>query len=306
MSNGSRLLLLTVAFSNLVSVASAQTSAADQSDSARTSSVATPDPRAVQPERPTVATHAYTVAPGYVEIEAGVQDARPNGLTQLVAPLVVKVGLTSRLQLELQGGYVRTGVAPSATLAGVADLAIAVKQRVLDAAPLVQDLALQGSIKFPSGGRDLTTGTTDVAVLVISSRVIGSAEVDLNAGYTHRSGDGSSVPINATLLTASLDSPLRGPIGGVAELFSYPATSGPAGAATMIGFLVGPTWQIAPSLVLDAGAIVNVRNMGGNAAYAGVTVNVGRLPALLRHANARPPATRQQSEWQPVATSRLP
>ncbi len=31
------------------------------------------DPHAVQPERPTVATHAYTVAPGWVEIEAGVE-----------------------------------------------------------------------------------------------------------------------------------------------------------------------------------------------------------------------------------------
>jgi glucose-1-phosphate thymidylyltransferase len=32
-----------------------------------------PDPRAVQPERPTVATHAGTVAPGWVELETGVE-----------------------------------------------------------------------------------------------------------------------------------------------------------------------------------------------------------------------------------------
>ena len=31
------------------------------------------DPRAVQPERPSVATHAGTVAPGYVEIESGIE-----------------------------------------------------------------------------------------------------------------------------------------------------------------------------------------------------------------------------------------
>ena len=31
------------------------------------------DPRQVQPERPTVATHAGTVAPGYLEIETGVE-----------------------------------------------------------------------------------------------------------------------------------------------------------------------------------------------------------------------------------------
>src|ERR1051325_4189243 len=31
------------------------------------------DPRAVQPERPTVATHAGTVAPAFLEIETGIQ-----------------------------------------------------------------------------------------------------------------------------------------------------------------------------------------------------------------------------------------
>lgn len=287
MSTRVRLVFLTVALPSIVSAASAQAPAAGHPDTVRTSAVATSDPRTVQPERPTVATHAYTVAPGYVEIEAGVQDARPNGLTQFAAPLVIKFGLAPRLQLELQGGYLRTDAAAGAAIAGVADLALALKQRLLDAAPIVQDLSLQASIKFPSGGRDLTTGTTDVSVLVISSRSIGSAELDLNAGYTHRSGDGSSAPIHATLLTASLGSPLRGPIGGVAELFSYPATNGPSGTPTMIGFLVGPTWQATPWLVFDAGAILNVRHMGANAAYAGLTFNAGRLPALGRHASTR-------------------
>ena len=88
------------------------------------------------------------------------------------------------------------------------------------------------------------------------------------------------VPTSATLLTASMGSPLRGPLGGVAELFSYPGTSGPAGASSAVGFLLGPTLQVRPWLVLDAGAILNVRNMGANAAYAGVTYNAGRIPGF--------------------------
>ena len=139
------------------------------------------DPRAVQPERPTVATHAYTVVPGYLEIEAGVQDARPSGASQFIAPIVVKVGLVPRLQLELQGGYVRNAALGAAT-SGAADVAVALKQRVLDAAPIVHDLSLQGSIKFATGTRDISTRTTDVSLLLISSRPIGVAELDLNAG----------------------------------------------------------------------------------------------------------------------------
>lgn len=235
------------------------------------------DPRAAQPERPTVATHAYTVAPGYLEIEAGVQDARPRSTSQFVAPLVAKIGLVPRLQLELQGGYVRSA-APGATTAGATDLAVALKQRLLEGAPVVHDFSVQGSVKFATGAREVGTGTTDASVLLISSRPIGAAELDLNAGYTHRSGDGAAAPTSATLLTASLGSPISGPMGGVVELFGYPGTGGAAGMSTQMGFLFGPTLQVKPWLVLDAGAILNVRNLGANAIYAGVTYNAGRVP----------------------------
>ncbi len=83
------------------SISSQQPDTIQSPDSAHTPATAVVDPRAVQPERPTVATHAYTVAPGYVEIEAGVQEARPHGTSQFVAPVVVKIGIVPRLRLEL-------------------------------------------------------------------------------------------------------------------------------------------------------------------------------------------------------------
>lgn len=250
--------------------------------SARDSTNAPPaDPRTVQPERPTVATHAYTVAPGYVEIEAGVQGARPQGVRQVAAPLVVKLGLAPRLQLELQGGYVDNGALGSANaIAGATDLAVALKARVLDAAPIVHDFSVQGAVKLATGARAVGTGTTDLSLLLISSRPIGPTELDLNAGYTRRLAPGDRVPASATLLTASFGSPIHGRLGGVAELFAYPGTAGPAGTRPMVGFLFGPTLQLRPSFVLDAGAILNVANMGANAVYAGVTYNLGRLPHL--------------------------
>jgi hypothetical protein len=237
------------------------------------------DPRVVQPERPTVATHAYTVAPGYLEIEAGVQEARPGGTTQFVAPFVAKFGIAAWIQLEVQGGYLRNA-ASDATMAGVADLAVALKERVLVGAPLVHDFSVQESVKFATGARDIGTGTTDLSLLLISSRPIGAAQLDLNAGYTHRSGNGATVPTSATLLTASLGAPIRGRLGGVAELFGYPGTGGPTGTPPAIGFLFGPTLQVKPWLVLDAGAILNVRSLGANALYAGVTYNAGRIPGF--------------------------
>src|SRR5215467_14475818 len=50
-----------------------------------------PDPHAAQPERPTVATHAGTVAPGWVEIEAGAELDRYDGdVSGLAVPVVTK------------------------------------------------------------------------------------------------------------------------------------------------------------------------------------------------------------------------
>jgi len=39
--------------------------------------------------------------------------------------------------------------------------------------------------------------------------------------------------------------------------------------------------------VLDAGAILNVRNLGANALYAGATYNAGRIPGFATRPAAR-------------------
>jgi hypothetical protein len=60
------------------------------------------DPHAVQPERPTVATHAHTVAVGWVEIEAGLErDRAADGSRAVSIGAVTKVGLARRAQLNL-------------------------------------------------------------------------------------------------------------------------------------------------------------------------------------------------------------
>ena len=54
------------------------------------------DPHAAQPERPTVATHAGTVAPAWVEIEAGVEHDDLDGAHALLTPTVLKFGIAPR------------------------------------------------------------------------------------------------------------------------------------------------------------------------------------------------------------------
>ncbi|MGH7532149.1 MAG: hypothetical protein ACREL4_02550 [Gemmatimonadales bacterium] len=234
------------------------------------------DPHAVQPERPTVATHAYTVAARWLEVEAGAEfDRYPDRSRGCSAPVLVKLGLGRRTQLDLFG----SATAPPGQGLGAGDAGLALKWRVVDGSRWLGDLALQPSVKFPTGaaGQARGTGTTDVGIIVISSRRIGAVELDVNLGYTRRSGDGSTAPRDATLWTASFGGPFHGRFGWVAECFGYPATSGPAGAGSVVALLAGPTLSLRPWLAFDAGVIVPISGAEPSAVYLGTVYNIGKL-----------------------------
>jgi hypothetical protein len=236
-----------------------------------------PDPHAAQPERPTVATHAGTVATGWLEIEAGTEfDRYADQSHAAVVPMVTKLGLARHLQLEVQTPIVRPRREDTT---GIGDFSIGLKWWLVEAAPIVGNFAILPSIKVPSGSSDsgTGTGTLDISLLFISSHKLGPVAMDLNFGYTRRGGDGTLAPRNASVWTASFGGPARGRLGWVAELYGYPATSGPAGAAAVVAFLGGPTVEVREWLVLDAGVIIPIAGSQPRALYAGAVYNLGRL-----------------------------
>jgi hypothetical protein len=155
----------------------------------------------------------------------------------------------------------------------------ALKWRVLEHAPVLGDFALQPSLKLPSGSQahGTGTGTTDVGLLLISSHDWGDYALDLNAGYTRRSGDGTIAPRNATLWAVSFGAQVYGKLGWVAELYGYPRTTGPVGLDGIVAFLTGPTLAVEKWIVLDAGAILPLSGSQPHAVYAGLTWNIGKL-----------------------------
>ena len=238
-----------------------------------------PDPHAVQPERPTLATHAHTVAPGWVEVEAGIErDRFPDGSRVESAVSTTKIGLTTRTQLGLTASALCDPSDASRT-SGFGDLGLALKWRSLDHAPWIGDFALLPALKLPTGSRlrGTGTGTTDASLILISSRTIGPLSLDVNAGGTVRSGDGMAAPKRALLWTIALGLPLAGALGWAAELYGFPGTAGPSGAAPLLAVLFGPTWTPRPWLELDAGAIVPASGSQPHALYAGLVWNVGSL-----------------------------
>jgi len=233
-----------------------------------------PDPHAAQPERPTVATHAGTVTPGWLELETGLEYDRFRDATHAYGfPLLFKLGVAPRVQLSIALPFAK----PEGVGVGPGDYAVGVKLRLLGHGFLGR-FAVFPALKVPTGstaaGRG--SGTTDVSLLLISSHQLGPVSMDLNAGVTRRSGDGTAMPKTSTVWTASFGGPAAGALGWVFEVFGYPKTTGPAGSASTVAVLAGPTYRIASWLVIDAGGILRLAGEQPKAVYAGLTWNVGR------------------------------
>ncbi len=230
------------------------------------------DPHAVQPERPTVATHAGTVAPGWVEIEAGVEHDRFSpSVTGNIAPTLVKIGIANKAQLSLW--------APLGHLSKAPDVNVGVKWRLLDDAPVLGDFAVLPSVKLATGSEvsGTGTGTTDGSLLLISSHRFGDVSMDLNVGYTVRNRETSTVPKTTSLWTASFGGPVDGALGWTAECYGIPGTGGVAGQAPIVALLAGPTFLARPWLALDTGIILPVTGPQPHALYAGLVYNVGHF-----------------------------
>jgi hypothetical protein len=235
------------------------------------------DPHAVLPERPTVATHAWTVAPGWIEVEWGVEwDRYADHSHGAGLPVVAKIGLGPRAQLNVLDTAVRP---PGGGSVHAGDVAVGVKWRLTDGAPVVGRFAILPIVKFPTGSAVVGsgTGTTDAGLLLISSHDLGPVAMDLNAGYTRRSGDGLTAPRSWTVWTASFGGPAHGAVGWVAELYGLPPTPGPAGQDNIMAVLVGPTVTVRVWLALDGGVIVPVTGPQPRAVYFGGVWNIGRV-----------------------------
>ena len=235
------------------------------------------DPHEAQPERPTVATHAGTVATGWLEIEAGSEfDHYSDNSRGVGLPRTVKLGLSSDIQFSVFASAVRP---PGANALQIGDLAFGLKWRLADDLPVLGKFAILPSIKLPTGttAASAGTGTVDGNLLLISSHELGPVALDINLGYTRRSGDGTNAPRTSSLWTISFGGPAAGALGWVAEIYGFPGTSGNAGEPPVVAALFGPTYTLEPWIVFDLGIIEPFAGPQPHAVYCGCVWNIGRV-----------------------------
>lgn len=223
-------------------------------------------PRDANPERPTYATHAYAVAPGYLEVEQGISASGVGSYGQGTAwNVALKLGLSPSLQAEVFGPVYARGPGGG----GLGDLGLALKFRA-DLSSTVA-VALIPAATLPTGsaakglgaGRALSSGTA-----VFSADLPASFHVDLNAGPT-------GIGAGATQWFFSVSGAWgKGTVGLTGECFDFtPGAAGPRFA----GLLGAVTFRLARWAVLDAGGVHGTTAGSPNSVFLGLTTNLGRV-----------------------------
>lgn len=223
-----------------------------------------PDATTARPERPTVATHAVAVAPGYVELEVGAATTRPSGAAEHAMILTTKFGVAKRLQLTVATSVTRT----AARVTGADPIYAGVKWQAgaLHAGrPL---FAVMPGVTFANGPR--RDRDAAVSLMAVYSQSFGPVAVDLNAAATRLNRVEGRVP---NLWAASAAGPVAGAFGWGVELWGASDDDAPA-STNLLGF-VGYTLR--PWLVLDAGFTTPMNGDAGTTLFTGLTWNLGRV-----------------------------
>ena len=224
----------------------------------------TPDATTARPERPTVATHAVAVAPGYLEFEAGAATTRSAGAADHAMILTTKFGLAKRLQLTIASSVTRTAARVTS-----ADPIYAGMKWQLGALREGKPLfAVMPGVTFANGPR--RDRDAAVSLMAVYSQSFGPVAVDLNAAATRLNRVEGRVP---HLWAAAAGGPVAGPLGWGVELWGEADGDTPA-STNVLGF-VGYT--VRPWLVLDAGFTTPMEGDAGTTLFTGLTWNLGRV-----------------------------
>ena len=230
------------------------------------SPVAAQSPRSANPERPTFATHAYAVAPGYVELEQGLAARGVGSLREQTSwDVNLKLGLSRHLQAALFGPLYARGAGGG----GVGDLGLALKLRT-DVSSRAA-LAIVSSLTAPTGSvsRDLGAGRALGALVgVVSADLPGGLHFDVNAGPQ---AIGAGAPQWFLSLSGAK---ALGSAGITLEVFQFSA--GAAGPR-LAGLLGAVTVRLAEWAVADAGGVARTTSGTPDQLFVGITTNLGRV-----------------------------
>lgn len=232
------------------------------------------DQPSVTPYRPSVSTPAALSAPGWLEIEAGVQRSRGSGSERRDSvPYTFKLAFTPDWGVRFGGdAWVRQDDGSGQRISGSGDSSIVLKRRfAIDDASA---FGLEAGATLTTGRNGIGSGKSDYSVNAIYSADIGAYHTDLNLASTRIGAVGPGVGRMQTLWAASLSRSIDDRWGLVGE-FSGTRQHGEQATGQ---FLVACSYNLSKSLTLDAGLARSTRSqVHDKSFFTGLTILGPRL-----------------------------
>jgi len=232
------------------------------------------------PQRPTVSSDTSTTKAGTVELEAGGDVDPGDGFT---VPMTLKAGYDDSRELYVTwNAYEKYDEAPQLAdqtnppdAEGVGDVYVGLRERFWSAPDVDSTAAFLAELKLPTAEDDIGTGEVDFRAALIANRAWD--RVALNGFY--RLGllgdpDDDGIDLEHTFtLTAS--GAITGPLGAFAEVAAIVSEDQDTDEVfTTAGF----AWALAPSVVLDVGAVVGLSKDAPALRFiGGLTWNFGKF-----------------------------
>ena len=215
------------------------------------------DEPSTTPYRPSVSTPAALSAPGWLEIEAGLQhDHGAAGSRRDSVPTTFKLAFSPDWGIRIgQEAWVRQGD-DSGHVSGIGDTSVVLKRRFeIDEK---QAFGLEAGVTAPTGRRGIgsSSGKPDYGLNAIYSADLGDWHTDLNLVTTRLGRADPGASRGQLLWAASLSRALNDRWGVVGE-FSGTHQSGTESTRQ---FLVAASCNVGKSLTLDAGAARSLRS----------------------------------------------
>ena len=229
---------------------------------------------AVVPYRPSVSTPATLTAPGWLEVEAGVQRSRDDGSRRDSLPYTLKLAFTPDWGIRIGGdAAVREVDATGFSRSGFGDTTFVIKRRfAIDDASA---FGLEGSANFATARDGLGSGHNDYGINgIFSSDFAPDWHLDVNVNATRMGDGGPGLSRLQTGWAFAVSRTLSEKWGVGGEL----SGTHRSGSATTSQLLAAVSYSVSPQLVFDAGVAHGLNRASGNWTFmAGVTFLAGRL-----------------------------
>jgi hypothetical protein len=203
--------------------------------------------------RPLVTEDTGTLDPGSFELEASVDYIRNSHIDRSLygAALGLNIGLIPRLEGTIAAAALLTDPDAGHRSAGISDIVVRLKYRVIDETPSVPALMAALGTRLPAGDEDRGLGDpgVDVQALGIASKTFGPVTLTLNAGYTFVTDDRRFDVVN---LNASAEARMTEAWALVAEAVGEVATRREGDDRLVLR--AGTIYAVGPRVRLDAAA----------------------------------------------------